>query len=219
MKRGMDIFGEALKAHFHGDKTQLFIEDAKGNKYPHNLSKYFRTYKKLDKIEREIISLSKGKILDVGCGPGNYIPYLNKKGKVLGIDISPKVIQVCKERGFKNVSVADIFKLKIKEKFDTIVLLENNLGMAQTIPKTKKLLKILGSLLNEKGQILTNVRDVTTGDYFDGKMRMVWKNKKGDWISWISFSSKFLKNICESVGMKMRVLDKDKYHYLAKITN
>jgi 2-polyprenyl-3-methyl-5-hydroxy-6-metoxy-1,4-benzoquinol methylase len=56
------------------------------------------------------------KILDVGCGPGNYTPYLNKKGKVLGIDISPKVIEVCKERGFKNVKVADIFKLKIREK-------------------------------------------------------------------------------------------------------
>ena len=214
----MDIFGEALQAYFKGDKTELFIEDAKGNKYPHDLSKYFRKYKQLDKLEKQIISLSSGRILDVGCGPGNYLPYLNRKGKVLGIDISPKVIKVCKERGFKNIKVIDIFKLKSKEKFDTIVLLENNLGMAQTIPNTKKLLRILANLLNKSGKILTNVRDVKNGDYFDGKMRMIYKNKKGDWISWISFSPKFLKSLCEDVGLKMQILNRDKYHYLAKIT-
>lgn len=214
----MDIFGDALMAHFHGDKTRLFIEDVKGNKYPHDLNKYFRKYKQLDRLEKGIISLSKGKILDVGCGPGNYIPYLNKKGDVLGIDISPKVIKVCKERGFKNVKVADIFKLKTKDKFDTIVLLENNLGMAQTVPRTKKLLKILGSLLNKDGQILTNASYASTGDYFNGKMRMVWKNKKGDWISWISFNSKFLKELCNEVGLNMQVLSRYRHNYLGRIT-
>jgi 2-polyprenyl-3-methyl-5-hydroxy-6-metoxy-1,4-benzoquinol methylase len=218
MKKGMDLFGEALLSYLRGNKTELLIEDCKGNKYPHPLSKYFRKYKQLDKLEKEIISLSKGKILDVGCGSGNYISYLNKKGRVLGIDISPKVIKVCKERGFKNVKAGDIFKFKTKEKFDTIVLLENNLGMAETVPRTKKLLKILGNLLNRGGQILTNVHDVKDADYYDGKMRMVWKNKNGDWISWISFNSKFLTNICEGVGMKLQVLDRTEHHYLAKIT-
>jgi 2-polyprenyl-3-methyl-5-hydroxy-6-metoxy-1,4-benzoquinol methylase len=226
MKRGMDIFGEALRAYFHGDKRELFIEDDKGNKYPHSLSKYFRKYRQFEKLEKEIISLAKGKILDVGCGPGNYIPYLNKKGEVLGIDISPKIIKVCKERGIENVKVVDVFKFKTKEKFDTIVLLENNLGMAETIPRTKILLKKLGKMLNKNGKILTNSRDVTKGNYFNtkglyynGKMRIVWKNKKGDWICWISFNDKLLGDICKDVGMKMRVLDRVGNHYLAKITN
>ena len=158
------------------------------------------------------------RILDVGCGPGNYIPYLKKKGTVLGIDISPEVIKVCKERGIKNVKVANIFKFKTKEKFDTIVLLENNLGMAETIPKTKKLLKILSNLLKENGQILTNAREVKTGKVYDGKMRFLWKKKKGKYICWISFNSKYLKELCKEVGLSMQVFDREGHHYLAKIT-
>lgn len=218
MKKGMDIFGEALLAYFQGDKTPLFIEDIKCNKYRHNLSKYFRTYKQLDLIEKEIIFRSNGKILDVGCGSGNYMPFLSKRGIVLGIDISSKVVQVGRERGLKNIKVADIFKLKTSEKFDTIVLLENNLGMAQTIHKTKKLLKILSALLTQKGQILTNAKIVSKADYFDGKMRLIWKNKKSDWIKWISFNPNFLGKLCAEAGLKMQVLRKNKQSYLARIT-
>lgn len=219
MKKEMDIFGEALFAYFHGDSHELYMEDGKGEIYPHPLGKYFRSYNQLNKIEKKIVALSKGKILDVGCGAGNYIHFLNKKGKVLGIDISSKVIEVCKERGFDNVKVADIFKLKTKDRFDTIVLLENNLGMSESPSKAKKLLRILRNLLNKNGQILTNERQVRKDDYFDGKIRMHWKNKKSSWIYWISFNSKFLNNMCREVGMKMQVLDKDKYCYLARITN
>jgi ubiquinone/menaquinone biosynthesis C-methylase UbiE len=39
-----------------------------------------------------------GRILDVGCGPGNFAAYLQKKGfRLSGIDISPKMIEAAKK--------------------------------------------------------------------------------------------------------------------------
>jgi len=69
-----------------------------------------------------------------------------KRGKVIGIDISPTVIRVAKARGLKNCKVANIFTWKPRQKFDTIALIENNLGIAETPEKTKKLLKKLDAL-------------------------------------------------------------------------
>lgn len=41
---------------------------------------------------------NKGRILDVGCGPGNFAKYISKAGyPVTGIDISPKMIEKAKE--------------------------------------------------------------------------------------------------------------------------
>lgn len=152
MKKSADLFGRALLEYSKGYKDKFFFEDSKGNKYKHPLRKYFRDFKKFTKLEKKIISKSKGDILDLGCGTGNYIPYLNKKGNVLGIDISRSAVEVAKKKyGLNNVKVADIFKFKTQKKFDTIVLLENNLGMSGTLIKTKKLLKILSSLLKKDG--------------------------------------------------------------------
>ena len=61
-----------------------------------------------------------------------------KRGKVIGIDISPTVIRVAKARGLKNCKVANIFTWKPRQKFDTIALIENNLGIAETPEKTKE---------------------------------------------------------------------------------
>ncbi|MEK6926903.1 MAG: class I SAM-dependent methyltransferase [Nanoarchaeota archaeon] len=219
MKESMDLFGMALLAYSRGDKNKFYFEDVEGNKFEHPLNKYFRKYKQLTKIERKIISLSKGRILDVGCGTGMYIPYLMNQGDVLGMDISNNALVVAKEK-FKltNVVLKDIFKFKPKNKFNTIVLLENNLGMGETLSGTKKLLKKLVSILEPNGVILTNGRQAYNGKYFVARMSPIWKGNNGKMFNWISFDSEFLKNICAEEGLDLKVLFKDKQNYLAEIT-
>jgi 2-polyprenyl-3-methyl-5-hydroxy-6-metoxy-1,4-benzoquinol methylase len=52
--------------------------------------------------EKKAIDYAKGRVLDVGCGAGRHILYLQKKGlKVLGIDQSPLAVNMCKLRGAK----------------------------------------------------------------------------------------------------------------------
>ncbi len=145
-----------------------------------------------------------------------------KKGNVIGIDISTKAVQVAKEKcRLKNVMIANIFNFKLSKKFDTIVLLENNLGMAQTLPRAKRLLRILSSYLKPSGQILTDAHELKGRNHdtvFKGQLRPVWKDNVDDRFVWINFNSGYLKKLCEEEGLSMKVIGRNKTSYLARIT-
>ena len=60
-------------------------------------------------VKREFNKFSNSlNIIDVGCGSGKLLTILNKYGKAKGIDCSKKAIDLCKERGLKEVKVEDI---------------------------------------------------------------------------------------------------------------
>lgn len=75
---------------------------------------------KIDKFAKLINR--RGKILDVGCGPGHDTDYLTKKGfDCLGIDLSEKMIDHAKKNFEGKFKVMDFFNLKFKENsFDGI---------------------------------------------------------------------------------------------------
>ncbi|MBM3230428.1 class I SAM-dependent methyltransferase [Candidatus Pacearchaeota archaeon] len=216
MRGAFDLFGKAAIAYLHGEVSTFYFEDKKGDTYEQSLSCYFDKNKPFTRLERKILSLSKGRILDLGCGIGSFIPELAKRGKVQGIDISPTMIRICKNRGFKEVEVADIFKFKSQNKFDTIVLLDENMGLAGTLNKTKKLLRKLSHLLAPEGQILANIEEVK-GDYSIWEARALWKNVRGPWFKWIKINSKFLIRLCKEQGLSAEVIQRDGPRYVIRI--
>jgi len=216
-KQSMDVFGEALKAYYFGDKSKFFLKEPSGELSEHSLKRYFRKTSQLSKSERKLISLSYGDILDVGCGTGNYIPLLAKHGKVLGFDISQNVIDVAKMNGCKNCIVADIFTFPENKKYDTVTFLENNLGLGGSIDKTKKLLKKLSILLKKDGQILAISRNLQNKKYFSIELNPVWKNKIGPKFGWIHFNINFLSDLCEEAGLHLKVLQGNQHSCLVRI--
>ena len=80
----------------------------------------------------------KAKILDVGCGPGNYTKYLMEKGfSVEGIDLSKKMIQIAKKKvpngKFK---VMDMRKLEYPdETFDGLCVAYSSIIFQQIKPQ------------------------------------------------------------------------------------
>ncbi len=216
-KQSMDVFGEALKAYYLGDRSKFYLKEPSGKLSEHSLKRYFRKTSQLSKSERKLISLSQGDILDVGCGTGNYIPLLAKHGKVLGFDISQNVIDVAKMNGCKNCIVADIFTFPEKKKFDTITFLENNLGIGGSIDKTKELLKKLSNLLKNDGQILAISRNLRNKDYFSIELHPVWKQKIGPKFGWIHFNINFLSDLCEKEGLRLKILRGNQYSCLVRI--
>jgi predicted TPR repeat methyltransferase len=218
MKKSMDVFGEALYAYWKGDKkSKLYLTYENRDSHELKLWAYFRSYKQFTKLEKKLISLCTGKILDVGCGTGYHIPYLMKRGRTEGIDISEKAIQVAKEMGLNNCYVADIFRFSTKKKYDTITLLQNNLGMAETIPKTKKMLMILSNLLSKDGQILLMHRK-TKEKYKIIIRHFEWKNKKSQKFRWIHHNARYLSNLCKELGLRADIIYKDRHYNLIRIT-
>lgn len=118
--------------------------------YRNSLSQFELNYEKF------LPSLKKTKILDVGCGAGHFLYYLEKKGftDFLGIDISPQQVSFCRENITQRVKEADAFDfLKEKENaFDAVVandLLEH-IPKEETIP----FLKLVHTALRNKGIFL-----------------------------------------------------------------
>lgn len=63
-------------------------------------------------------------ILDIGCGGGEFLLFLQSLGytNTFGIDLSPEQIELAKKRGLKNVEVAEVidYLSKQKERFALI---------------------------------------------------------------------------------------------------
>nr|WP_274376865.1 class I SAM-dependent methyltransferase [Caldicellulosiruptor hydrothermalis] len=85
-----------------------------------------------DKIEAilDMIGIKEGScVLDVGCGTGVLVEYLQKrtgqKGKIFCVDISEKMIEIAKSKykNFSNVTFIndDVNNLKFKDYFDFII--------------------------------------------------------------------------------------------------
>ena len=102
---------------------------------------YFRSPEAMPDLEVMAIDLCKGKTLDIGAGAGSHALLLQDKGvDVTAIDISEGAVEVMKERGVNKASVQDVFEMK-HEKFDTLLLLMNGIGLVQTIDGLKRFLQ------------------------------------------------------------------------------
>lgn len=71
-----------------------------------------------------------GAVLDVGCGAGRSALVLQERGfDVLALDPSPGAAEVCRRRGVRDVLVGTVSDLPPDRRFDTSLLLGNNLGL------------------------------------------------------------------------------------------
>lgn len=104
----------------------------------------------------------RGRVMDIGCGAGRHALYLQNKGvDVVGIDISPLAIEVCRKRGLKNALVMSITGVGSKlGVFDTIMMMGNNFGLFGSNKRAKWLLKKLNRITTQNGKIIATTIDV-----------------------------------------------------------
>lgn len=83
--------------------------------------KIFNTYKKT----------SGNKLLDIACGTGGHIEYLQNYFHVTGMDLSKSMLKIAEEK-FPNISLleGDMFNFNLSEQFDIILNLYGSIGFA-----------------------------------------------------------------------------------------
>jgi cyclopropane fatty-acyl-phospholipid synthase-like methyltransferase len=103
----------------------------------------------------------RGKVLDVGCGAGRVALYLQKKGfDVLGIDLSPLAVRVCKLRGLKRVRALPAAKIsQLDDKFDTILMFGNNFGLFGSYKRGRAMLRSFCKATSENARIIAESTD------------------------------------------------------------
>ncbi|NAY92992.1 methyltransferase domain-containing protein [Muricauda sp. JGD-17] len=231
-----DVFGKALMDYHLGNYTEDILtfssldeEDAIPLPY------LFRNFEAMPLLEQKAMEMARGSVLDIGCGAGNHALYLQEKGmKVTALDSSAGAIEVCKKRGVINPINQTLLEYK-EEKFDTLLLLMNGVGLAGTLDHLNVFLRHLTSLLKPNGQILLDSSDIiymfnqdddggywipSNGNYY-GEVTFVmrYKGNKTAPFPWLYIDYNTLQNACAANNLSCElVLLGPHYDYLAKLS-
>jgi 2-polyprenyl-3-methyl-5-hydroxy-6-metoxy-1,4-benzoquinol methylase len=162
LKKSQDAQGRAMLDYLIGKKAQEIIERDDGYiDVDYGPKTYFSKYKDWPAHQKQAMKYVRGRVLDIGCGAGRHSLYLQNKGyEVLGIDVSPYAIQVCRKRGLKNVKLLPVTQANRKlGKFDTILMLGNNFGLFENLKHGRNLLKMFSAITNSMARIIAETLD------------------------------------------------------------
>ena len=225
-----DVQGKALLDFFLGtEEVQLILHTSYGSPEEMPVEVFFRDISDFTKLEHFALRHCRGKVLDVGAGAGSFSLELQENGlEVTALEISPLSCRIMQQRGVQRVEEADFWEYQ-KESYDTILLMMNGIGLAGEVAKLPAFLNKLKSLLNEGGQIICDSSDINylyagakkPADHYYGeiKYRYEYEGEQGDWFGWLYADPALLSEVCQSLGMQMSILYKNRRdQFLAKIT-
>ncbi len=231
-----DIFGEALKDFYNQNYSEDIVVQAPDFDddiipIPH----LFRSYNEMPKLEQKALDLSRGKVLDVGCGSASHSLFLqNKKNlEVTAIDISKGAIFIAKERGVQHAFVRDFYDQK-NETYDTLLFLMNGSGIIGKLENIDHFFMHLKTLLKPGGQILmdsSNISylftdddggfwvDANAGYYGEMQYKLKYKGQESDWFNWLYIDYNTLQSASNNHGFLCELVFEGKNNdYLARIT-
>ncbi|HEX8015445.1 MAG TPA: class I SAM-dependent methyltransferase [Flavobacterium sp.] len=231
-----DLFGKAMfDFQTNNSPEDIITETTISEEDEMSVDYLFRSYNEMPKIEQKALQLASGKILDVGCGAGSHSLSLqnDRNLDVISIDISEKAIETCKLRGIKDAKVQNILDFD-GEKFDTIILLMNGVGIFGRLENCNKYLSKLKSLLNEGGQILLDSSDIiymfdededggkwipSDNDYYGELVfNISYKGEKEEPFDWLYLDYNTLQNAAIANGLKCElIIEGEHYDYLARL--
>ena len=233
----MDIFGKALLDYQKGIYTEDIITySSLDEEDTIPLPYLFRKFKEMPKLEQKALRLCKGHILDIGSGAGSHSLYLQENGfQVTALDSSKGAIETCKLRGVKATVNSSILEFK-NQKFDTLLLLMNGIGIVGKLSLLKAFLTHLKMLLNPNGQIILDSSNIvymydkdedggfwipdTNKYYGEVEFSMQYNGEKSVPFFWLYLDFKTLQNAAIDSKLKCELVSEgEHYDYLARLTN
>lgn len=232
-----DAYGHLLFDYQNGEQNVEIVEREDGYIDTSRLGPltYFAEYPKWENHQKLAMNYATGRVLDIGCGAGRHALYLQEKGHdVLAADNSPLAIQVCKQRGVKNVRVVPITQLNTKLGiFNTIIMMGHNFGLFASYKRAKWLLKRFASMTTADGRIIAETTDpyktenpahLAYHQYNKKRGRMAgqmrfrirYKRYATPWFDYLFVSKSDLEDILDGTGWTIeRYIDSDKPTYVA----
>ncbi|MCM4170271.1 class I SAM-dependent methyltransferase [Arenibacter sp. TNZ] len=231
-----DILGKALLEYQSGNytediKTYSSLDEEDIIPIPY----LFRDFKKMPPLEQEALKLCKGSVLDIGCGAGSHSLYLQKKGfPVTALDYSAGAIETCRQRGVEHTVLSGIHDFD-GQKFDTLLMLMNGIGIVGKLKNIDSFFTHLKSLLKPQGQILLDSSDIIymydedeDGGYWipedqnyygEVTFEMEYKGDKSEPLDWLYLDYNTLQRAANANNLACELVSKGKhYDYLAKLT-
>ena len=232
--RDKDPMGQAI-AEFHkkGRAGKLRVLSSMFYEDEIPVPTLFRSFDEMPPQEQEAVKLCRGRVLDVGAGSGCHSAELAKRGlQVTAIDISELSVEVMKERGI-DARIINFFDETFCEKFDTILLAMNGIGIVGKTENLAAFFKSAKRLLADGGQILLDSSDIryvfmnddgsmdidlAAGYYGEVDYKMRYRNTTGEPFDWLYIDFDTLSMYAEEHGFECeKCLDGEHYDYLARL--
>ena len=226
----MDIFGQALLDYHQKDfNSKLWLHNSYGSPEEMPVDVFFRPEEEMPELELIALGASSGRILDIGAGVGSHALLLQNRGiQVTAIEISAPACRIMEDRGVTNVINDDILHFS-GDRFDTLLLLMNGIGLTGSIEGLRKFLKHAMSLLNEGGSLIFDSSDISylyedvplpdARYYGEISYRYEYKGQFGDWFSWLYIDADLLRDIAFREGWETEMLfDDEMDQFLVRLT-
>jgi SAM-dependent methyltransferase len=231
-----DAFGHVMYDYLRGTRSQEIIERDDGFfSISPGPALYFAHFDQWPSIEQKAISFARGRVLDVGCGAGRHSLYLQERGlDVLGVDNSPLCLDVCRQRGVRQLRGLSITQLSVHlGVFDTVLLLGNNFCLVGNPRRARWLLRRFAVMTTLQGRILAGVRNpylTTEAEHLNyhewnrsqgrlpgqARIRVRYKKTVTPWIEFLMLSPDELHNLVDGTHWHVvTVLDDPGGNYVA----
>ena len=177
-----DAFGHVMFDFLHGIRSQEIIERDDGMfSISPGPALYFAPYDEWPLIEQKAMEYAGGRVLDVGCGAGRHSLFLQERGlDVLGVDNSHLCLEVCRQRGVRQVQGLSVTQLSSRLGiFDTILMLGNNFCLVGNPRRARWLLRRLSAMTSTKGRILAGLRNPYDTDQPEHLEYHAWNRSRG----------------------------------------
>ncbi len=224
-----DLFGQALWDFYHQkfeDPLLLYNDYDAPEEVPPD--RFFDGMELFDELEDFALEHTQGRILDIGAATGRHALHLQGLGAdVTAMDFSALCCEIMKERGVGKIIQEDVFSYS-KQKYDTLLMLMNGIGLAGDLQGLHKLLLHLKKIIAPGGQILLDSTDVAylyenteiPMDKYYGEISYKYRYKgvMGDEFRWLYVDQQTLTDVAIATGWICQIIFEDETDaYLARL--
>jgi SAM-dependent methyltransferase len=177
-----DAFGQVMFDYLHGIRSQEIIERDDGLfSLSPGPALYFAPFDEWPIIEQKAMDFVRGRVLDVGCGAGRHSLFLQEQDfDVLGVDNSPLCLEVCRQRGVRQLQGLSLTQLSSRLGiFDTVMMLGNNFGLVASPRRLRWLLRRLAAMTSAQGRVLAGLRNPYGTDQPEHLEYHAWNRSRG----------------------------------------
>lgn len=186
-------------------------------------------------FDRRALRLCRGRVLDIGAGAGRAALELqHREIAVTALDTSLGAIEVARRRGVRDTVLATVDEFsRATVRYDTFLLLGNNLGLLEGAERAPVLLAALARLAAPGARIVAQGSDPygTTDPLHAGyheanrargrlggqlRLRLRYRELATDWFDYLNCSVEELETLLAGTAWRLKSIDdRDRPYYLA----
>lgn len=187
--------------------------------------------------DHRALRLCRGQVLDIGVGAGRTALEIQRRGQaVTGLDTSAGAIEIARKRGLRDTVVAtvDEFADRAETRYDTFLLLGNNLGLIESRARAPIFLDALARLANPGARILAqstdpyNTKDPVHVSYHQRnrergrlggqlRLRLRYRLLATDWFDYLNCSIDELESLVADSRWRLKEVDDTDFPYYVAV--